>query len=85
MFYWVLRVSGKVVARNKVQHMIYTGLIYPAMKWGIDKFDEELEKRLDGTNYVNDVGSGLYIEKVDGSDETAHEDVSNTPSDETYG
>ena len=43
------------------------------MKWWIDKFDEELEKRLDDTNLFDDVGADFYIDNVKGG--------SNTPID----
>ena len=39
-------VLGEVFYRTMVQHVICTDLIYPDMKRRIDKFDEELEKRL---------------------------------------
>ena len=37
----------KVVAQNTVKHVICTELIDLVMKHQIEKFDEELDKRLD--------------------------------------
>ena len=85
MCYWVLTVLVKVVARNTLQHVIFNALIYPDMKRRIDKFDEELEKLLDDTNFVDDIMSDLYIDDVNKYDEAACWDGSNTLSDEAYG
>ena len=55
------------------------------MKRRIEKFDEELEKRLDDTNFVDDVWADFYIDDVDESTETEHGYGDNTLSDEAYG
>ena len=52
------------------------------MKGRIDKFDNELDKRLDDTNFADDVRAGFYIVSVDESDGAAHGDGYNIPSDE---
>ena len=52
-----------------VHHVNRTEWIYPGMKRRIDKFDEELAKRLDETNFVADVGDDLYIDDLDEADE----------------
>ena len=54
------------------------------MKRRIVNSDEELEKRLVDTNFVDDVGDEFYIDEVDESDEVANSDGSNTPTDEAY-
>ena len=51
MCYWLLRVSGKVVARTTIQHVIHIDLIDTDMKQWIQKY-EESEKRLDETNFL---------------------------------
>ena len=85
MCYWVLTVSGKVIAWNMVQHVIHTELINPDMKQQIAIFYEELEKQFYDTNFVDDVGAHLYIDDMDEADKSAHGDGPNTPSDEAYG
>ena len=55
------------------------------MKRQIGYFDEELEKRLDHTNFVVNSGTDLYIDNVDEPDEEAHGYGYNNPSDEAYG
>ena len=84
MCYWVLTVSGKVFARTTLQHAICNELIDTEMKWWIDKFDEELDKRWDDTNFVDDVEADFYIFGLYEADEAAHGDGSNTSSDEAY-
>ena len=74
MGYWVLTVSGKVVALTTIYHVIHSNLLDPYMKGWIEKFDEELEKQLDGTKFVDDVRANLYIDHVDESNEEAHVD-----------
>ena len=61
--------------------MICNDFIYPDMKWRNDKFYEELEKRLDDTNFVDYIRADFYIDDVDEANEEAHGDGSNTPSD----
>ena len=85
MCYWLLTLSGKTVDRTTVQYVIHTDLINTDMKWRIEKFEEELEKWLDDTTFVDDVGVDFYIDDVHESDYAAHEYGSNTPSDEVYG
>ena len=63
----VLGIDG-AVAWTTEQYVIRTNLLDPEMKGWIDKFDEELEKRLDDTSFVEDVGADLYIDDVDESD-----------------
>ena len=55
MCYWLLTVSVKFFAWTTVQPVIHTKLFDTNMKGHIDKFDEELEKRLDNKNFVDDV------------------------------
>ena len=75
----------KVLAQTTVQHVIRTDLIDPDMKQRIDKFDKELDKRLDDRSFVNDVRSDFYIDDVDEDGKAAHGDGSNTPINEEYG
>ena len=78
-------VLGKFVTRTIAHNVICTNLIDPDMKFRIDKFDGELEKRLDETNFVDDVGAAFYIDDVDEADEASHGDDNTTPSDKSYG
>ena len=78
-------VSGNVFAWNTIHHVIFTDLLDIEMKGGIDKVYEKLEKWLDDTNFVDNIGADLYINDVDEADEAVHGDGSNTPSDESYG
>ena len=57
--------------------MICNDLLDPDMKRRIDNFGEELEERLDDTNFVDDVGANFYINNVDEADEVEHGDGSN--------
>ena len=57
-------VSGEFFNHATVQHVINNGLIDPDMKLRIGKFDEELEKRSDDTNFVDDVRADFYIDDV---------------------
>ena len=75
----------KVVAQNRVHTVICTDLIDPDMKPWIDKFDEEVEKQLDETKFVDDFGADLYIDNVFEANEAAHRYGSNTPSGEAHG
>ena len=73
---------GNFFYRTTIQHMIYNDLLDRYIKGRIDNFDEDLEKRLDGTNCVDDDGSNFYIDYVDESDEAAHGYGANTLIDE---
>ena len=85
MCYWVLTVSGNVVSRTTVQHVSRDDLLDPAMKERIEDFDKDLVKRLDETNFTDDVGAEFYIDDIEDADAAAHGDGSNTPSDKEYG
>ena len=75
----------KVIVLNIVHTVIFTDLLNTDMKGWIDKFDNNLEKRLDDMNFVDDVRSDFYINNMDKFDETAHGDEDNNPNDEAYG
>ena len=62
-----------------VHKVLCNDLIGTYMKLWVENFDEELEKRLDGTNFVDDVDADFYIEYVYEADKAAHRDGSNTP------
>ena len=85
MCYWVLILSGKVVTQTTVKHVTRTNLLDSDMKGQIEKFDEELEKVLDDTNFFDDVRFDYYINDVDEADEESHGGGSNTPINEAYG
>ena len=85
MCYWLLMMLGKFVSRTTLQHVICTEFIDLDTEWRIDKSDEELDKRLDDTNFVDDIRADLYIDNMGESDESAHGDGSDTPNDESYG
>ena len=85
MGYWVLMMSGKVVAWTTVYNVICTDLIDTDTKHQINKFNEELEKRLDSMNFVDDVGAYFYLDNMDEADKVAHGDWDNNLSDEAYG
>ena len=84
MCYWVLMVLGKVFACTLVQHVICTKQIDPYMKQWIVKFDENLEKWLDGTNFIDDVGNYFYVDNVNESNKSVDGDGYNTPTYEAY-
>ena len=65
--------------------MIHTNMLDPYTKGQIEKFDEDLQKRLNDTNFVDDVGADIFINDMDEYDEVTHGYVSNTSSNETYG
>ena len=68
-----------------VHQVICNDLIDTYMKLWVETFDEELEKRLDDTNFVDGVGGDFYIGDVGEADEAAYGDGSNNRSDEDYG
>ena len=76
---------GKVDAQNTVQHVIYTNLLDICTKGQIDNFDEDLEKRLDDTDFLDDVRADFYIDDMDEANETAHRDGANNLSNDAYG
>ena len=51
----------------------------------MDKFDEELEKRFNDTNFVDNVGANFYIDDVNETNEEAKGGGFNTPGYEAYG
>ena len=53
MCYWVLTVSGNIIARKNFQHVTRDESLDPVMCERIKEFDEQIEKRLDDTNFVN--------------------------------
>ena len=61
--------SVKVAAWNTVHHVIHNDLIDPDMKRWTVKFDGELEKRLNDTNFVDYDEADLYIYDVDEANE----------------
>ena len=75
---------GKLVTQTTVNHVICTELLDTDMKGRIEIFYEEIEKRLDDTNFVDDFGANFYFDDVDEANEAAHGDGANTPSDEAY-
>ena len=75
---------GKVFAWTTLQNAIFNDLIDPGTKQQIYKFDKELDKRLDDTNFVDDVRADLYIDNADEVNEVEHGDGSNNLSDEAY-
>ena len=79
-----MTVLGKLVTQTTVNHVICTELLDTDMKGRIDIFYEEIEKRLDDTNFVDDFGANFYIDDVDEANEVAHGDGTNTLSDEAY-
>ena len=84
MCYWVLTVSGNVIARTTVQHVTCNEYLDPVMCEIIKTFDDLLKKRLDDTNFVNPEDGGLYIDKVDDEDDASHVDRTQTPGQDEY-
>ena len=84
MCYWVLTVSGNVIARTTVQHVTRDEYLDPVMCKRIKEFDKQIEKRLDDTNFVNPEAGELYIGEVEDEDEAAHGDGNQTPDDDEY-
>ena len=84
MCYWTLLVSGHFISQMTVQHVTHDELMDTEMAKRIKEFDEDLEKRLDDTKFVNPEVSELYINEMDDADDVAHGDGSNTPSGEEY-
>ena len=65
MCYWVLTVSGNVIARTTFQHVTRDKYLDPVMCERIKEFDKKIRKRLDYTNFVNPEAGGLYIDFID--------------------
>ncbi len=85
MCYWILTVSGKIIARTTVQHVTREDLLDQHLGDKIKEFDKALEIRMDDTNFVNDKGDDFYINDIKEADEAAHGNGSNTPTDKEYG
>ena len=51
MTYWILTVSGKIVARTTVQHVTKSELLDPAIKSQAEEFDKAVRERLDDENH----------------------------------
>ena len=84
MCYWVLTVSGNVIARTTTQHVTRDKYLDPVMCERIKDFDKQIEKLLDDTNFVNPEAGELYIDEVEDKDEAAHGDGTQTPDDDEY-
>ena len=67
-----------------VKHVICNDLIELYIRLRIDTFHEKLDKRLDGTYFVDDVGDDFHIDDVNEADDSAHRDRYNNLSDEEY-
>ena len=50
----------------------------------IKDFDEQIEKRLDDTNFVNPEAGELYINEVEDENKVAHRDGTQTPDNDEY-
>ena len=84
MCYWVLTVSGNVIARTTVQHVNRDEYLDLVMCERIKEFDEKIEKRLDDTNFVNPEARELYIDEFEYENEAAHRDGTQMPDDDEY-
>ena len=49
MCYWIITVSGKLVSKTLVEHVIRDDYLNPEVKKQIYKFNDKLDKRLDDT------------------------------------
>ena len=85
MCYWILTVSGKIIARTTVQHVTREDLLDQHLGDKIKEFNKALEIRMEDTNFVNDKGNDFYIDNINEADEAEHSDVSNTPTDKGHG
>jgi hypothetical protein len=71
MCYWILTVSGHVLARTTVQHVTKDDTNDPAIKVKIDHFHQKIEERLIEHNFITDVGLRSpmpYIQDVQATD-----------------
>ena len=69
MCYWILLVSGHVISQTTVQHVTHDELMTTEMAEIIKEYDEDLEKRLDDTNFVNPEVGELYIDEMEDADD----------------
>ena len=67
MCYWILLNSGKVVSSTTVQHVTRENMDDPDTKSKIDIFNQEVNTRLDDTNFQNNdilPGTSPYLEDI---------------------
>jgi hypothetical protein len=65
MCYWLIPVSGIVIANTSVQHVIADDYLQPAIKLQIDRFDAALTERLDDANFMLDPSDFNPIDTYD--------------------
>lgn len=83
MCYWLIPVSGTLIADTTVQHVTTEDLKNPDVKRQVDTFNKRFEERLNDDNFhlpANDYD--FYLDDL--YDDTAYGDASNTPTDEEY-
>jgi Reverse transcriptase (RNA-dependent DNA polymerase) len=86
MCYWLMPVSGILMANTSVQHVIHDDYMNPDIKQQIDSFNEELVERLDSANFINanDTATPLDIYDIHDDDQPWEEDdTNNMPDAET--
>ena len=86
--YWLVAESGRVISRTSVQHVVREDYLDPRTREDIERFDKEMQERLDDTNFFTDEAGGavFYLEDEDGNlDEHRGIQRGEAPADEEYG
>jgi hypothetical protein len=90
MCYWILTVSGKVIANTTVQHVTRLDHEDPNINKQIDAFNTALTNRLDDTKFQTPKTANIFYLEDEPEDEP--EDVVSdetkillTPTDQEYG
>ena len=68
MCYWLITDSGKLILKNSVEHVIRDDYLNREVKKQIDKFNENLDKRLDKKNFIFEENSYFVDLEYDDDD-----------------
>ena len=80
-YYWLLLVSGKIIARTTVQHVVREDYLNDDVKLEIERYDRSVEDRLSDQNFTQRNQTGFYIQDKPNDDasmtRTCEEDYGN--------
>ena len=85
--YWVLLPNGSVIARTTVQHVTRSDILVEDVKMQIERFDQQVEQRLNDDNFIIDDPNltGFYMEDEYGGPDGELADAGLSPTDDEYG
>jgi hypothetical protein len=85
--YWLLLPNGSVIARTTVQHVTRSDMLVEDVKMQIERFDQQVEQRLNDDNFIIDDPNmtGFYIEDEYAEPDDKPTDAGLKPTDDEYG